>query len=335
MTKLYPLKFIPVLKERVWGGKRLYKEYGKKAREGAIIGESWEISGVQGDISMVANGFLAGNELEEIIEVYMGDLVGEDIFEEFGKEFPLLIKLIDANDDLSIQVHPPDELAMERHHAYGKTEMWYVLEAADNARIYTGFKKKMSKDLYVKSLEEGTIAEYLNYEKAVPGDVFFIPSGRIHAIGKGVMLVEIQQTSDITYRIWDWGRNGLDGKPRELHTELAVDAIDYNIYESYKTSPKAELNGTVNIMDCEYFTSNIIELDRPMVKDYSLIESFVIYICIDGRAKLECEGKTMNMVKGETILIPAVLETTTFIPTPGASLLEVYIRKGKDIEDTK
>jgi len=327
MTNLYPLKFSPILKERVWGGNRLSKEYGKNAKEGSKIGESWELSGVQGDISLVANGFLEGNNLEEIIEVYMGDLVGEEIFEKFGREFPLLIKLIDANDDLSIQVHPPDDIAKERHRAYGKTEMWYVLEADDDAKIYTGFNREMTKELYIESLEKGNIAEILNIEKPEPGDVFFIPSGRVHAICKGVMLTEIQQTSDITYRIWDWNRNGLDGKPRELHTELAVDAIDYNTYESNKTRVEPELNRTVNIIDCKYFTTNIIELDQAIIKDYSLIDSFVIYICVHGSAKLEWEDKSMNLVKGETVLIPALMEGIGIRPAPAARILEVYIRE--------
>jgi len=327
MTNLYPLKFSPILKERVWGGNRLSKEYGKNAKEGSKIGESWELSGVQGDISLVANGFLEGNNLEEIIEVYMGDLVGEEIFEKFGREFPLLIKLIDANDDLSIQVHPPDDIAKERHRAHGKTEMWYVLEADDDAKIYTGFNREMTKELYIESLEKGNIAEILNIENPEPGNVFFIPSGRVHAICKGVMLTEIQQTSDITYRIWDWNRNGLDGKPRELHTELAVDAIDYNTYESYKTRVEPELNRTVNIIDCKYFTTNIIELDQAIIKDYSLIDSFVIYICVHGSAKLEWEDKSMNLVKGETVLIPALMEGIGIRPAPAARILEVYIRE--------
>ncbi|MBN1387694.1 MAG: class I mannose-6-phosphate isomerase [Bacteroidales bacterium] len=327
MTSLYPLKFIPILKERVWGGNRLSQEYGKKADEKARIGESWELSGVQGDISIVANGFLEGNNLEEIIEVYMGDLVGEEIYEKFGREFPLLIKLIDANEDLSIQVHPPDDMARERHHAYGKTEMWYVLEAEKNSKIYTGFNREMTEELYVKALKQGDIAKILNIENPEPGDVFFIPAGRIHAIGKGVMLTEIQQTSDITYRIWDWNRNGLDGKPRELHTELAVDAIDYNTYASYKTRVEPKPNGTVNIIDCKYFTTNIIELDQTIIKDYSLIDSFVIYICVSGSAKLEWDSRSMNLEKGETVLIPALMTTIGINPAPSARILEVYIRR--------
>ena len=193
MTNLYPLKFSPILKERVWGGNRLLKEYGKNAKEGSKIGESWELSGIQGDISLVANGFLEGNNLEEIIEVYMGDLVGEEIFEKFGREFPLLIKLIDANDDLSIQVHPPDDIAKERHHAYGKTEMWYVLEADDDAKIYTGFNREMTKELYIESLEKGNIAEILNIEKPEPCSCYMQRSNAN------------RDTTDIRYHLQDMG----------------------------------------------------------------------------------------------------------------------------------
>ncbi|MEE4215333.1 MAG: type I phosphomannose isomerase catalytic subunit [Bacteroidales bacterium] len=330
MTELYPLKFKPILKERVWGGKRLATAYGKKAPEGMKIGESWELSGVQGDISSVANGFLEGNSLEEIVEVYMGDLVGEKVFEKFGREFPLLIKLIDANEDLSIQVHPPDELARERHHAYGKTEMWYVLEADKDAKIYTGFREEMTKEAFRSSLDKGDIAEKMNIENPDPGDVFFLPAGRVHAIGRGVVLAEIQQTSDITYRIWDWNRNGLDGKPRELHTGLSVDAIDYKSYDSYKTRIEPELNGTVNLIDCDYFTCNLVELDRNMIKDYSLTDSFIVYICTSGEASIEWDEGTMDIKKGETLLIPAIMEKILVRPVSPVKILEVYIREIKN-----
>lgn len=327
MTDLYPLKFVPILKERVWGGSRLSTDYGKIAPQGARIGESWELSGVQGDVSLVANGFLEGNTLEEIVEVYMGDLVGEKIFEKFGREFPLLIKFIDANDDLSIQVHPPDDLARMRHHAYGKTEMWYILEAEHDAKIYTGFKEEMTRETFIRSLEKGDIADKLNIEKAEPGDVFFLPAGRVHAIGKGIVLTEIQQTSDITYRIWDWNRKGLDGKPRELHTELAIDAIDYNLYDSYKTHSQVSRNITANLVDCKYFTSNIIDFDRDLVKDYSLTDSFVVYICIDGGARLEWTGGTLDLLRGETVMIPAIMENLSLKPLKPTKILEVYIRE--------
>lgn len=335
MTNLYPLKFEPVLKERVWGGQKLRDNYGKNIPGDKKIGESWEISGIQGDISVISNGFLAGNNLEEIVEVYMGDLVGEEIFQQFGIEFPLLIKLIDAGDDLSIQVHPNDELAKKRHHAYGKTEMWYVLEAEKDSKIYTGFNREMDRESYLKSLEEGNINKNLNTEEAAPGDVFYIPPGRIHAIGKGIVLAEIQQTSDITYRIWDWGRKGLDDKPRELHTELSVDAIDYKLYDNYKTSAEPVLNSSSNIMKSKYFTCNIIELDKAISIDYSLNDSFVIYICTEGSAQLKWEDGETLLKKGETILVPAIMEKFDIVPANMARLLEVYLPENKTNEKSK
>ncbi len=333
MTNLYPLKFKPILKERVWGGKKLITFYGKNTGTSENIGESWELSGLQGDISEVINGFLEGNNLEEIIEVYMGDLVGEEIYEKFGKEFPLLIKLIDADEDLSIQVHPGNELAKERHHAYGKTEMWYILDAQDNAKIFTGFSEEMNKETLIKSLKNDTIASKLNIEKPEKGDVFFIPAGRIHSIGKGVMLVEIQQTSDITYRMWDWNRKGLDGNPRQLHTELSLDAIDFKTYDSYKTAVKTEMNGTANIIDCEYFTVNIIDAGKRVEKDYSLIDSFIIYICVEGSAGLSWGTDKLKISKGETVLIPAIMEHIIIDPVNRSKILEVYIRKDKKYEN--
>jgi len=227
MTELYPLKFEPVLVDKIWGGNSLVKNWGKNADLSRKIGESWEISAIPDQLSVVSNGFLAGNNIEELIEVYMGDLTGDSVYDKFGIEFPLLIKLIEANEDLSIQVHPGDKLARERHNAYGKTEMWYILENSPGASIYTGFNRPVTREKYIDVVESGDLASIMNTEYPVKGDVFFTPAGRIHAIGAGVILAEIQQTSDITYRIFDWNRKSKDGESRELHTELAVDAIDY------------------------------------------------------------------------------------------------------------
>ncbi|MDF1549873.1 MAG: class I mannose-6-phosphate isomerase, partial [Bacteroidales bacterium] len=254
---LYPLKFAPVLKEKIWGGQKLSELLGKKARNDTKIGESWEISCVAGDISKVSNGFLEGNSLQELIEVYMSDLIGEQVYLKFGEEFPLLIKFIDAQDVLSIQVHPDDEVAKERHNAYGKTEMWYVLQADEDAELISGFKNDTDKQTYLTALQSGNLSELLNAEKVKEGDVFFIPAGRVHAIGRGIMLAEIQQTSDITYRIYDWGRVDDDGKPRELHTELAKDVIDFKACDSYRTDYKLVKNETKNLVSCKYFVTNI------------------------------------------------------------------------------
>lgn len=325
MNELYPIKFKPVLKERIWGGKKLKSLLGKDGKCTAC-GESWELSAVEGDVSVVSNGFLKGNNLEEIIEVYMGDLVGEAVYDKFGLEFPLLIKFIDAADDLSIQVHPNDELAMKRHESFGKTEMWVVMQAEKGAKLISGFSKKVSKEEYLKNLEEKTLRNILNSEEVKKGDVFFIPAGRVHAIGAGILLAEIQQTSDVTYRIYDWDRTDASGKSRELHTELALDAIDYNYHPQYKTVYEEKLNQTVNVADCPYFTTNIIKFDSPVIKDYNFIDSFVIYICMKGSIEIHSENNVENLKTGETILIPAVLKELEIVPLEESEILEVYIK---------
>ena len=253
MSGLYPLKFTPFYLEKIWGGNRIKTILGKYYGTLPNCGESWELSSVEGYVSVVSNGFLAGNTITELIEVYMGDLVGDKIYKKFGIEFPLLFKFIDTNKDLSIQVHPGDELARKRHNAYGKTEMWYVVHAEKGALINSGFNRPVTRDRYIELLEEGNITEILHYDEVVPGDVFFIPAGRVHAIGEGVMLAEIQQTSDITYRIFDYNRKDVQGKLRELHTDLALDAIDFSYMEEYKTRYHVEPNVSSEIVSCEYF----------------------------------------------------------------------------------
>ncbi|MFP3860852.1 MAG: type I phosphomannose isomerase catalytic subunit [Bacteroidales bacterium] len=328
MQDLYPLKFKPIYKEKIWGDQRLKSVLNKEIPSDKKIGESWEISAVQDNISVVSNGFLAGNNLQELIEVYMADLVGENNYKKYGIEFPLLIKFIDADDVLSIQVHPDDELAKKRHNAYGKTEMWYVVEAEKDAELIAGFNKEMTKEEYLKNLQNNTLPEILNKEKVKAGDVFFLPAGRIHAIGAGILLAEIQQTSDVTYRIFDWNRKGQDGKPRELHTELAVDAIDYNYYEDYRTTYEKNKNKTTNLANCQYFTTNILEFDKVVEKELIKIDSFVIYMCMDGKAELEYhEGERETIEKGETVLIPAFMDYIKIIPKPETKLLEVYIKE--------
>ena len=320
---LYPLKFRPILKDKIWGGPRLRDHLGKDASEKA--GESWEISGVEGNISEVKHGFLAGNTLHELIEVYMGDLVGDRIYEQYGLEFPLLIKFIDASDVLSIQVHPDDTLARERHNSFGKTEMWYIVESEDGELI-TGFNREMDPAGYLEHLKDGTLKEILNVEKVAAGDIYFMPAGRIHAIGAGVLLAEIQQTSDLTYRIYDWDRVDEKGNSRELHTDLALDAIDFTYHQDYKTHYQAINNSTVTTVDCPYFTTNVIQLDQPVEKDYNLIDSFVIYMCTEGEVGITYPGGAEKIGKGETILIPAILKNLAIIPTCPSTLLEVYIK---------
>jgi mannose-6-phosphate isomerase len=326
MSNLYPLKFEPICLEKIWGGNRLKTLLGKKYNT-KNCGESWEISGFDDKVSIVANGFLKGNDLNELIEIYMGDLVGDKVYEKFGIEFPLLIKFIDAQDDLSIQVHPNDELSKERHNAYGKTEMWYVVDAAEGALINSGFNQPVDREKYLEYFDNGNLTDLLKYDEAKVGDVFFIPAGRVHAICKGSMVTEIQQTSDMTYRIFDYNRKDDKGNERELHTDLALDAIDFSFLEDYKTKYTAELNKSTEIVSCKYFTTNILEFDRPIEKDYFKLDSFVIYITLEGKFEIETEEGTEKIGKGESILIPAIIDSLKLIPQSGkVKLLEVYIQ---------
>ena len=290
-------------------------------------GESWEISAVNGNISVIENGFLKGNSIQEAIEIYMGELVGDHIFEKFGLEFPLLIKFIDANKLLSIQVHPDDELARERHNAYGKTEMWYIIDAEPDAELISGFKDALSREIYLQNFQRKTLPEILNYEEVKPEDVFFIPAGRVHAIGSGILLAEIQQTSDITYRIYDWDRLDADGKGRELHTEFAIDAIEYNDPERHKVSYDEQLNISTLLVDSPWFTTGIVHFDQITEKDYDLIDSFVIYMCVEGLCEIDYgESSRIEIKKGETILIPASLNIITLLPKEETKLLEIFIK---------
>lgn len=327
MNQLYPLKFRPILKETIWGGNKLGNLLHKSVKAGSKVGESWEISGVEGNVSVVTNGFLKNNSLEELAEVYMGDLVGDKIYDQFGTEFPLLIKFIDATDVLSIQVHPNDELAAERHNSFGKTEMWYVMESDPGAELISGFNKKIDKETYLEHFNHKTLKEILNSEKAEKGDVFFIPAGRVHAIGKGILLAEIQQTSNITYRIYDWDRVDAQGKGRELHTGLAVDAIDYNFYPDYKTVYHSKPNQPTTVVECNYFTTNVLQFDKIIDRDYFKLDSFVIYICTEGEAKIDYSDKeSIKISQGESILLPAVLKDIRLEPIKPTTLLEVYIK---------
>jgi len=325
-TKLYPIKFTPILKDKIWGGNKLKSTLNKQS-ELDSLGESWELSGVEGDISVVANGFLAGNNLQEIIEIYMGDLVGESIYSKFGIEFPLLFKFIDANDDLSIQVHPDDKLSKERHNAFGKTEMWYVLQAEPKSKLISGFVKESTKEEYLEALNNGKLMSLLKSHEVSEGDTFFIPAGDVHAIGAGVLLAEIQQTSDVTYRIYDYDRKDNSGNTRALHTDLALDAIDYKDTNE-KVSYSAKQNEAVNLAACAYFVTNLLHINEAFERDVYLLNSFVVYMCVSGSAKIVCSnGEKETICKGETVLIPAAIDNVTIEPDGDAKLLEVYIKE--------
>ncbi|MEI8112274.1 MAG: type I phosphomannose isomerase catalytic subunit [Bacteroidia bacterium] len=326
MEGLYPLKFTPIFMDKIWGGNKIKTVLNKDFGNLPNCGESWEISACEGHVSVVSNGELAGNSLEELIEVYMGDLVGDQVFENFGIEFPLLIKFIDATDDLSIQVHPGDEMSMERHQAAGKTEMWYVLQADQGSKLQSGFNQPVDQKKYLEKLEQLELTDILNFEEVTSGDVFFIPAGRIHAIGKGILLAEIQQTSDITYRIYDYDRRDAKGNLRELHTELALDAIDWELYPEYKTNYQPKLNESVGLVKCKYFTTNLLELNQSVEKDYNKLDSFVIYIGLEGELQIDTDSGSESLQKGETILIPASIENVQLNPLSAtAKVLEVYI----------
>lgn len=320
---LYPLKFKPILKERLWGGTKLKDLFGKPSTS-EITGESWELSAVTEDVSIVSNGELERTSLQELIDKYPVELLGKSVVDRFGTEFPILIKFIDAKQDLSIQVHPNDALAKERHNSFGKTEMWYIMDADPGAQLVVGFNRDVSKTEYEQSLQNDTLLELLHYEKVHEGDTFFINTGKIHAIGAGVVLAEIQQTSDITYRVFDFNRKDKEGILRELHTELALDAIDYKKKDDFKVAYSKEMNSVNTMVDCPYFKTNILELDKNFSIDNNNRDSFTIYMCVDGRALIENEFGKVSIQKGETTLIPAMSQIIS-INTEGAKLLEVTI----------
>lgn len=325
MNKLYPLKFKPIYKDKIWGGQKIDTVLNRNFKPLPNCGEVWVLSGVGENQSIVENGFLEGNELNELVEVYLSDLVGDSIYEKFGNEFPILIKFIDANDWLSIQVHPDDNLAMKRHNSLGKSEMWYIMDAEEDSELISGFSAKIDKNLYQKHLNNKTIKSIMNFEKVKKGDVFFIPAGRVHALGPGILLAEIQQTSDVTYRIYDWDRIDKAGMMRELHTDLALDALDFKLQENYKTKYTTKLNETVSLVDSPFFTTSLIEINRALRKDYSELDSFVVYVCTEGSFVLQHDQDKYSVNTGEAILLPAIINKVDIYPNQSAKILEVYM----------
>jgi mannose-6-phosphate isomerase len=319
------IKFEPILKDKIWGGEKLASLLNKQSKR-KDIGESWEISDVEGDTSMVTNGHLKGKNLKELISEFKSDLVGEKIYTHFGEKFPLLIKFIDAKEALSIQLHPNDTLAKERHNSFGKTEMWYVMQADKNANLIVGFQKEVSSEEYIKHLDTKSLLDILNVDEVQKGDVYFIPTGRVHAIGAGVLLAEIQQTSDITYRIYDWDRPNPDGTFRDLHTEEAIDAIDYSAKDSYKTMYYKKENASSEIVSCQYFTTNVLPIKGEVSINHQEKDSFVIYMCVEGSVIFQYENQTEKLKTGETILVPACIKNIKIIADQASELLEVYIK---------
>jgi mannose-6-phosphate isomerase len=320
---IHPLKFQPILKERLWGGTKL-KEVLNKAITSDITGESWELSTVSGDVSVVSNGELANTSLSTLIDKFPEALLGKSVVERFGKEFPILIKFIDAKQDLSIQLHPNDELAKKRHNSFGKTEMWYVMDADAGSELIVGFNKDVTKTEYAKSLAEDALLGLLNYESVKEGDTFFINTGKIHAIGAGVLLAEIQQTSDVTYRVFDFNRKDKEENLRELHTEMALDAIDYEKKDDFKVTYDTVLNQANGMVDCPYFRTNFLNLTKDFEQDSAARDSFTIYMCVAGTASIRTDDGEVVIKKGETVLIPAMANRIR-IKTDGTKLLEVTI----------
>ena len=310
----------------IWGGEKL-RQYKAIDTDQKNIGESWELSGVPGSESVVSNGEFAGRTSTELIKEYGPELLGRHIYETYGENFPLLIKFIDARDDLSIQVHPDDAMAQAVHgQPFGKTEMWYVVSADMDAHLMSGLSAEITPDEYVSRVDNNTITDVLCDYKVASGDVFFLPAGRIHSIGKGCFIAEIQQTSDLTYRIYDFGRLGLDGNPRELHTELAKDAIDYSVSEDYRTAYAPVLNEDTPLVECEYFKTHLLDLTEPLSVDVKSKDSFMIVICLEGQGELnDSKGNVVALKQGETVLVPAVTDEITFIPQSQLKVLTSWI----------
>ena len=325
MSSLYPLKFQTIYKDKIWGGQKiktyLHKDFGNLPN----CGETWEISGVKSDVSVVADGPLKGERLDHLLEQYKAELVGEKVYAHFGNIFPLLVKFIDANEDLSIQVHPDDELAKKRHNSFGKTEMWYVVEADPGSTLIAGFNKEVTEQEYLDKFNSGHLTDILNKQDVKSGDVFFLPAGRVHTIGKGLLIAEIQQTSDITYRIYDFDRVDDKGNKRELHVDEALAAIDYKHYPEYKTSYHPTENETVKLVSCPYFTTSLMDFTESTEKDYSSLDSFVIYVCLEGEFTINYHNDFYPVKMGDCMLLPKSIDKVSLETTSGFKMLESYI----------
>ena len=322
---LYPLQFQALFKYRMWGGNKLKTVLNKNYTE-KNIGESWEISDVEGSETVVIRGKLQGYTLKQLITEYKSDFLGRQVFEKFGSSFPLLIKFIDAKTPLSVQVHPHDIIAKERHNSFGKNEMWYVMDADANAEIIVGFDKTTDRQAYIEALTKGRVLDLLNTVHAQKGDTFYIPTGRIHAIGAGVMLAEIQQTSDITYRVYDYDRiDQASGKKRELHNTLAIDVLDFEAHDNYKTKYSRDVNTSNTLVHSPYFKTNFLNIEGHLDRDYSNLDSFVILICTSGSAIIAYNNEKYHLSNGSTLLIPAALKVIGISTDTLSEIIEVHL----------
>lgn len=319
----YPIKFYPILKEKIWGGTKLVTKLNKKSVL-KNIGESWELSDVEDNVSVVSNGKLKGKTLRELLETYRSELVGKNNYGRFGNNFPLLIKFIDAKEDLSVQVHPNDLLAKEHHNSFGKTEMWYIIQANAGSKLVIGFNKAITADQYLKYVAEKKIFSILNYEKVKAGDAFLIEPGTVHTIGAGILLAEIQQTSDITYRIYDWDRVDDKGNSRDLHTDLAVEAINFKDKIEAKHHYSTFINALNPIVKCLFFITNFIHVVGEKELDYSEMDSFVIFMCVEGNGTISMGEHSEKLNFGETVLIPATVDKVMIV-SKNCKLLEVTV----------
>lgn len=322
---MYPLKFEPILKQTLWGGDKIisFKQLNDTRTE---VGESWEISAVEGSESIVAEGPDKGMTLTEVLSKYREELLGEANYARFGVKFPLLVKFIDARQDLSIQVHPSDELAKKRHNSMGKTEMWYVIGADKGAKLRSGFSEQITPKEYKDRVYNNTITEVLQEYDIQPGDVFFLPAGRVHSIGAGAFIAEIQQTSDVTYRIYDFDRKDAKGNARELHIDLAREAINFEVLDDYRTQYDVVENEPIELVACPYFTTSLYDMTEEITCDYSELDSFVIFVCVEGSCTLyDNEKNEVSFKAGETVLMPASTQEVTIVPNGKVKLLETYV----------
>lgn len=322
-NNLYPLKFSPILKEKIWGGKKLSDIYNLTG--GEKLGESWVLSGLRGDDSVIVNGGLAGQTLTQIIDTYRDELLGKSIYEKYGTNFPLLFKLIDASDKLSIQVHPNDATAWERHRSFGKTEMWYIIDAEEDSELILGFANDCSAEEYSAALTNQTLESLLKRVKVHSGDVIFIPSGLVHAIGKGVLLAEIQQSSDITYRVFDYNRKDTAGRERELHIEQAIDVIDYKKAENHLINYQNKRNEFISLINCNYFNVSFMEFSNIQYLDYEEIENCTVLLCVEGSFELKTQDFTTSLKTGEAVLLPACTKVVQLIPSQISRVLETIV----------
>lgn len=319
----YPIKFEPILQEKIWGGTKLKSLLNKKSTSDSI-GESWEISGVEGHISVVNNGVYKGCSITDLIKNHKQDFVGSKNYRQFGNEFPLLIKYLDANTDLSVQVHPDDEMAQAEHNSFGKTEMWYIMDREEDATIINGFKNEKVTTNSLRAITKDNVDQILNKQKVNIGDAFFIPAGKVHAIGAGVLAAEIQQTSDITYRVYDWDRVDTSGQGRELHLEQSIKAVKRDEAAANPSTENSSCSNSKVLASCPYFTSTVMDLNQPTSVDYSSKDSFVIYMCVEGSFEIHINGSIEKVNKGETVLIPANAQKV-FLDTQAAKVIEVYV----------